>query len=74
MAKYIITLNQSGLPCAVIFNEALTHKDVAGNMKVISAGFVEVGSHEANVYGFSESLNIASNPRDKDYIELALNH
>ena len=72
--KYLIIESETKLPCAVIFNEALTHKDVAGNMKVISAGFVEVGSHEVSVYGHSESLNIKSKPIDKDYIELALNH
>ena len=59
--KYLIIQSESGLPCAIVFNEALTHKDVAGNMKVLSAGFVEVGSHEVSVYGHSESLNIKSN-------------
>jgi len=80
MAKYLIIQSESGLPCAIIFNEALSHKDVAGNMKVISAGFVEIRENKcdgglfAKTFGYSESLNANSNPRDKDYIELALNH
>jgi len=77
MAKYIITENQLGLPCAIVFSEALSHKDVAGNMKVLSAGFygeVDSFTKQKHVYGYSESLNIASKPNDHQYIELALSH
>jgi len=72
MAKYLIIQSESGLPCAVVFSEALSHKDVAGNMKVISAGFCDV--KEKRHFGYSESLNLESQKDDWQYIELALNH
>lgn len=54
--KYIVTLNETGLPCAIVFNEALTHKTVAGNMKVISVGFYN--PETKSVFGHSQSLNL----------------
>jgi len=77
--KYIIVSSESGLPCAVIFNEALTHKDVAGNMKVLSVGFCKISKENSpmisvETFGHSESLNMANKLGDRLYIELALNH
>lgn len=72
MAKYLIIQSESGLPCAIVFNEALTHKDVAGNMNVISAGFCDI--KEKRHFGYSESLNVESKQDDWKYIELALAH
>jgi len=79
MAKYIIVSSESGLPCAIVFNEALTHKGVAGNMKVLSAGFCKISKENSpmisvETFGHSESLNLSSNLGDRIYIELALNH
>lgn len=77
MAKYLIIENQLSLPCAVIFNEALTHKDVAGNMRVQSAGFCSIGQSNDGEYhvctwGHSESLGVGRLVSDESYIKLAM--
>ena len=40
--KYIVVKGQFGDESAILFDELLTHKDVAQTQQVISAGFVRV--------------------------------
>jgi hypothetical protein len=63
-AKYII-VEEKGLELPIIFNSILTHADVAGNKKVISAGFCQ-SDYEGvySVWGESVSLKIKSRPQD----------
>ena len=69
--KYIITKTNCGLPAAICFNEALTHRDVAKPFPVITgAGFCNA---DGDVWGHSESLDIGSKPEDATHVKLALN-
>jgi len=63
--KYIIT--DFG---AVLFNEAVTHSQVAkGFDKIYSAGFVEIQSGIViDAHGRSESLNVDSQPKKDEEI------
>jgi len=67
--KYIVTTSLDNVPAAILFAESLTHKDVAGNLKVSSAGFCNA---LGDVWGHSESLGIKSNPKDSKHVVLAL--
>ena len=68
--KYII-VETDGLSSAVVFEEVLSHKYVAGRMWVISAGFFSVDAENKtiDVYGKSVTLKISSKPEDKLLIE-----
>lgn len=69
--KYLIIEDEFGNRIPVIFSAALSHKECAGKMKVISAGFCEIhyikGKVKIECYGHSEGLGIKSNP-EKDNI------
>lgn len=62
--KYII-VNSLNTELAIIFDEILEHKEVAGNYKVISAGFC---NKDGNVWGQSSSLIMKSKPEDSKLI------
>lgn len=62
--KYII-VNSLGTKLAIIFDEILEHKEVAGNYQVISAGFCD---KDGNVWGQSLSLSMKSKPKDSELI------
>ena len=71
MAKYIIF----DLGLAVVFDEILTHKDVArcSRDEVVAAGFCDIQDNGCvKVYGHSESLGIPSRPQDAHLIQLSL--
>jgi hypothetical protein len=71
--KYIIIKTVFNQPAAILFNESLTHADVAGGQKVLGAGFCRLTENEISVYGSSVSLGIDSRLSDKDHIRLAIN-
>ncbi len=67
--KYIVVDNEQ----IIIFSPGLYHSQVAGDMKVISAGFMDIqfgnypiGSSEMHIhcYGESESLKVGSRPQE----------
>jgi hypothetical protein len=68
--KYIVISHDAGLPAAILFNEALLHRDVAAGHKVLGAGFCDV---RGRVWGFSESLGVPSRTEDAAHVRLALN-
>ena len=72
--KYIVFADNS----AVIFPETTSHKFVAGDKLVISAGFCKIETYRNNfddiranvcVWGESTTLNVKSNPDDAKIIE-----
>ena len=68
--KYII-VHDSGLEKAILFDELLAHKDVAGRFNVVSAGFCSIGE-KVQVYGESVTLDMRSRKEDVVLIEEAL--
>ena len=56
MQKYVIIDHFK----PILFDISLQHSQVAGNLYVTSAGFIENG----RCFGRSDSLNIESNPKD----------
>lgn len=64
MQKYIIIDNSK----PVVFDNRISHKDIAGNSNVTSAGFVDRGK----CFGHSDSLNISSSPADYKLIKFLL--
>ena len=67
--KYILIENQFGLPCAVMFSEAIQHSEMAKGKKVLGAGFCDNLGH---VWGESVSLDIKSKPEDAKDLEIAI--
>jgi len=77
--KYIIVDIGQGIEFAILFDETLDHKTVAGDFKVISAGFfstyidnnIEFNvSHyviDVSAYGKSTSLNIGSRGKEDEF-------
>lgn len=66
MQKYVIIDNLF----PIIFDCNLQHKDVAANLNVTSAGFLD---RDGNCYGGSDSLGIDSDPEnDTKIIKLFL--
>ena len=72
--KYIIFQDNS----AVIFSESISHKSIAGDMPVSSAGFCQIETYrnqfddiraKASCWGKSDSLGIAAFPSDNKIIE-----
>ena len=71
--KYIVIEEMFG-EHIIIFSPGLYHKAVAGNMKVISAGFMDIqygvdnrmpyGIKHIHCYGESESLKIGCRPHE----------
>ena len=72
-AKYIVIMNHS-TESVIIFPEWVYHKTMAGENKVISAGFVQflVGSEKAVIevrcFGNSTSLNVESRGKEDEQI------
>ena len=74
--KYIIVDVGQGVEFAILFDETLDHKAVAGDFKVISAGFFRTyiagngdeykNEIEVSAYGKSTSLNILSRSREDE--------
>lgn len=71
--KYVIF--QSG--DAIIFGDFASHKDMAGNRPVMSAGFCMVETFrnqfddiraKVSVWGKSDSLHVESNQRDSEVL------
>ena len=67
--KYIVVTSASGIPAAILFNELLTHKDVAGSQTVCGAGFCNPAGA---VWGRSDSLGIKSSAEDATYVKHAI--
>lgn len=77
--KYVIVQGQFGLEHVTMCDEVMTHAQLAGHSKVISAGFVDIdGAIDAGIYpdlsvhcyGESLSLGIKSRGKvDADLIE-----
>jgi len=68
--KYIIVQTSYGGEEAIIFGELLTHKEVAGNLDVISAGFCQLadGGFTYSVWGSSVTLGIGSRKEDSEIL------
>lgn len=75
--KYIV-LDGSGCGDAIIFNEVLTHKEVAGSNKVLGAGFVSFyvddrGDVKPQCFGESSTLGCKCRGKDDNFaIEMML--
>ena len=68
--KYII-VGEEHLPLAIVFNPILSHADVAGKFKVLSAGlcYLHDDLNPASAWGSSLTLGIKSrNQVDADII------
>ncbi len=63
--KYIIVDNLF----PVIFPIYISHKDIAQNQNITSAGFID---YDGKVYGFSDTLNLHSNEKDQKIIDRVL--
>lgn len=66
--KYIV-VKHNGLELAILFDEILTHKDVAASHEVVSAGFC---NPDGATWGKSISLNLSSRPEDGSAVRHAL--
>ena len=69
MQKKYIVVEQLFSENIIIFSAVLDHKTVAGDMKVISAGFVNIavngfGKVFTNCWGKSKTLEISSRPKE----------
>jgi hypothetical protein len=58
-AKYIVIADGS-LPLVVVFNPILSHREMAGAKKVVSAGFCYFSDRGYIAYGESVTLGIKS--------------
>lgn len=66
--KYIIVECQE-LELAILFDEILTHADVAAGKKVVSAGFC---NRDGLIWGKSVSLNLEPRAEDASIITRAI--
>lgn len=67
--KYII-VDEMGIEVPIVFCELLKHNEVAGDRKVISAGFCAVDDQKIwYSWGESVSLKIRSRWNDNDVIQ-----
>ena len=66
MLKYVVVENMY----PIIFDPSLTHKDIASNLNVTSAGFIENGK----CYGYSDSLNLGISEKDEYIIRIHLKY
>lgn len=66
MEKKYIVVKEMFSENIIIFSSVLDHKTVAGNMNVVSAGFINIdikrGNDLAHCYGMSKTLGIKSRP------------
>lgn len=61
-AKYLIVMDYD-CPCAIVFNSILSHRQVAGEMNVIAAGFCRLPdklNDNVNAWGESTTLKVKS--------------
>jgi hypothetical protein len=66
--KYII-FEQAGLELPLVFPDLIEHKVMAGERKVVSAGFVNLNlDNEIRIGGDSLTLNVKSRPQDAEII------
>jgi hypothetical protein len=67
--KYII-VEPNGFQTAILFSEYLLHGDVAGDRKVVGAGFVKIiDGQKCEVYGKSTGLGIKAKESDAEIIQ-----
>ncbi len=80
--KYLIVKTGYGAEGAIIFGGWLTHKQVAGNLNVVSAGFCELESVDLacygkgfiySVHGRSVSLGLESRQEDSEILNRLFN-
>ncbi len=74
--KYIVVKDTFGGEAIIVFSAGLYHKNVAGSMKVVSAGFMDVTYDDfpksynvvdkmnVHCYGESQSLKIGCRPEE----------
>jgi len=62
-AKYII-VQDGGLELPVIFSPLLKHSEVAGQRRIVAAGFCDISNNEVACWGKSVSLDIESRPEE----------
>ena len=68
--KYIVVKAAGGMECAVLFDELLTHAEVAGvGRKVVSAGFCDAAGR---VFGKSGSLRKRCRKKDGELVRHAV--
>ena len=72
--KYIVVKENNAHDFAIVFDETLTHKDIAqvhraSRLSVQSAGFCSIGEFGVTAWGRSDSLNIKGRPEDVKIIE-----
>lgn len=73
-AKYII-IEHKALEVPIVFSPILQHSEVAGNKKVISAGFCRADEDGVySVWGESISLKVKSRPEDAEIINKYLEY
>ena len=66
--KYII-LNEMEIEVAVLFDELLTHDQVAGGRAAVSAGFCNA---EGTAWGQSVGLRLKARPQDTAIIQASM--
>lgn len=73
-SKYLV-VEHYGLEMPIVFNPVLEHRQVAGNMKVVAAGFCWKNDDDSyGVSGLSVSLGLRCRPQDKEIIEKYLEY
>lgn len=73
--KYVV-LDYMGFDTMFIFPAFVTHSYFVrefANVKVVSAGFLEIRDGKVKAFGESVSLNVKSHPRDSRIAEKVLN-
>ncbi len=69
--KYIVIID-SGLENAIVFPEIIDHAKIAGDNKVVSAGFVQFSCNEDRIesscYGESTTLKIKSRGKEDEIL------
>lgn len=71
--KYIVVRDREDKEYAIVFPDAIIHKDVARihratDVRVVSAGFCSIGPTLARAWGESESIGIGSREIDSAII------
>ena len=71
MTKKYIVVDKLG-ENIIIFSAGLSHNEVAGNMKVISAGFLDMWEGGVHCYGDSTTLGVRSRPGEDSILARVL--
>ena len=67
-SKYVV-IDRDGKEAVIVFSPSLSHRDVAGNYKIKSAGFCELNLNGSwIVSGGSNSLECRSRPQDVEIL------